>query len=389
MGKRPTRKTAKSVGSRRPKLVRRRATRAGHAEGLETQYRLVFEHDLIGMYQTRLDGRILDCNESAARMLGYASRADLMRHSAQELYHSPANRRDFVRRLRRAGTLTSFELRMRRKDGSDIYVLENVTFLARAGKSPATIQGTMVDITERRRAETVLRESERRYRALVAELRHLARHVQRVREMERTRIAREMHDELGQALTVLNMDLHGLRDAVADASESRGRIDAMNALVDGAIRTLRRICTDLRPTVLDDLGLVAAIEWQAREFAARTGIRCRSKLPNRSPELPKDQATAVFRILQESLTNVARHSRATELTLRLGSRSGTLILDVEDNGVGIRRDQSSDARSLGILGMRERALEWGGQVEIDGSRAQGTRVTLRMPLGPTTRGAMP
>jgi PAS domain S-box-containing protein len=343
--------------------------------------RASFEHNLIGMYRTSWDGRIIDCNESMARMLGFRSRNELLRHRAVELYHSPADREEFLNRLRAAGSLKNSELCLRHKDGAPIYILENVSLLPDEHGGPATIQGTMVDITDRKLAERALRESESRHRALADELRRLTRYVQDVREQERTRIARELHDELGQTLTVLNMDLHWLREHPRlEFDIAQARLGSMCKLLDTAIRAVRRICTELRPSVLDDLGLVAAIEWQTREFQARTGIRCVTSLPGAALDLPKGLATAVFRILQESLTNIVRHARATQAKVSLAARSKTLLLKVSDNGLGITRQQASGRRSLGLLGMRERAIQWQGQVDVSGVPRRGTTVVLRMPL---------
>jgi len=351
------------------------------AESLTHCYRHVFEHNLIGMYWTTLDGRFLDCNRSMARMLGYRSRAELLRRNAVELYPSPGDRAAFLKRLKATGSLMNSELCLRRRDGRPVYILENVSLVRDKCGGPPTIQGTMVDITERKEAEEALRQSEQRYRRLAAALRRLARHVQDVRERERARIARELHDELGQALTVLNMDLHWLSGrSAAEFNSIQSRIKAMSELVNRTLQTLRRICTDLRPTLLDDLGLVAAIEWQTREFETRTGIRCTTRLPRKPLELGRDAATVVFRILQESLTNVARHAQARRVWVSLRVRAGILIMTVRDDGVGITAEQCSAPRSLGLLGMRERAMQWKGRVEISGMAGKGTIVTLRLPV---------
>jgi signal transduction histidine kinase len=201
-----------------------------------------------------------------------------------------------------------------------------------------------------------------------------------VREEERTRLAREVHDQLGHALTALKMDLawlgrRGHLDNPALAEQVRG----MTELLDETIREVRRMATSLRPPVLDDVGLVAAIEWQARDFETRTGISCRltTELADRS--LDRDVATAIFRIFQEALTNVARHSGASAIDVRLPGSPDQVVLVVEDNGRGITTDEMQGTTSLGILGMRERARLLGGDVTITGEPGAGTRVTVAVP----------
>jgi len=352
--------------------------------GPEQRYSLLFQQSLSGIYTTTVEGRILDCNDAMARMLGYGSRANLMSRPASDLYFATVERRDFLRRLRRIGKLVNAECRLKRKDGTPIFVLENVSLLSDENGKPRTIHGNMVDITDRKRAEEALRESEQVYRTLTNELRRLADRQEAVREGERARIARELHDEFGQALTALNMDLHWLAARTQeDKAEFCSRITAMTLLVGETAESLHRICADLRPTVLDDFGLIAALEWEAREFQSRTGIRCSVRLPRKSRcPLPKEQATAVFRIFQASLTNVGRHAHASEANVTLTIRNGLLTLSVSDNGKGISSRAISDANSLGLMGMRERALAWGGRLYVSGARAKGTMVTLRMPVSP-------
>lgn len=353
----------------------------------EQRYCLLFQQSLASIYTTTADGKILDCNEAMVDMLGYESRGDLISRPASNLYVAPSDRRDFLRRLRKHGRLVNTECRLKRKDGTTIHVLENVNLLPDETGKLRIIHGNMVDITERKRAEEVLRESEQAHRMLSIELRRLAERQESVREGERTRIARELHDEFGQALTALNMDLHWLSARLRDGKvDERSRIKAMTRLVGQSADTLHRICADLRPSILDDFGLIAALDWEARQFHRRTGIRCRARLPRgRRCPLNKEQATAVFRIFQESLTNVSRHARASEANVTLTIREGLLMMSVSDNGKGIAPRAISDANSLGLIGMRERALAWGGQIELTGSRRKGTTVTLRMPVSPGSR----
>jgi signal transduction histidine kinase len=217
-------------------------------------------------------------------------------------------------------------------------------------------------------------------RAAREQLRDLAGYLQTVREEERTRIAREIHDEFGQVLTALKIDLSWLSKRLyADNLSLAQKTGAMSDLVDSTIQTVRRVVTELRPGLLDDLGLVAAIEWQAQEFAERTGIDCELYLGVQDLALDRDLATVLFRILQETLTNVARHAEATAIGVRLENQSDGLTLIVWDNGRGLTPSELADPRSLGLVGMRERARAWGGQIVFEGVPDRGTTVTVRMP----------
>jgi signal transduction histidine kinase len=251
-----------------------------------------------------------------------------------------------------------------------------------------------------------LYEAERSARRQLGDL---ASYLQTAREKERTRIAREIHDVFGQILTALKMDLSWLsRRLPQDQPQLAAKAVTMSDLVDSAIHTVRRVATELRPGLLDDLGLVAAIEWQAEAFAVRTGIDVELDLggadptgtqtgvPEEAVPYPldtvedggadagsatgRDLATAIFRIFQETLTNVGRHAGATHLQVKLETTAGQLLLTVRDNGAGITSEQINDPRSLGLVGMRERARHWGGEVDIQGTPGQGTTVIVRVPL---------
>ncbi len=213
------------------------------------------------------------------------------------------------------------------------------------------------------------------------ELRELSLHVQAVQEEERIRIAREIHDELGQSLTALKMDVSVLKGNTPDADdELRGKLDGMILLVDNTIRSVQRISTELRPGVLDDLGLTAALEWQLQEFQRRTGILC--SLVVTPQEVLTDQArsTALFRIFQETLTNVARHSFASRVSIELREDDDELLLRISDDGRGISAQSLTRTESIGLLGMRERAKLLGGTIEITGIPGAGTTVEVKLPL---------
>jgi signal transduction histidine kinase len=234
--------------------------------------------------------------------------------------------------------------------------------------------GIQRDVTQRRLEEKEILRSRQ-------ELRDLTTRLQLVREEERTFIAREVHDELGQALTGLKIDLAWLKSRMTDRALVE-RVQSIIVRIDGAMDTVRRIATDLRPSVLDDLGLVAAVEWQAQEFERSVGIPVQLEVQAEHVELEDICATTAFRILQETLTNVARHAKATGVKIALRVSAQVLMLEVRDNGRGISKAEMASPRSLGLLGSRERAIACGGELVIGGVRGQGTTVSLRIPLGP-------
>ena len=220
--------------------------------------------------------------------------------------------------------------------------------------------------------------TEQRLRASEENLRALASHLESVREEERVRIAREIHDELGQALTGLKYDIGGLARTCAEDPGVQERTASIGQAIDRIINSVRRISSGLRPEVLDEIGLSAAVEWQGREFSRRTGIRCLVQIEPGFSDSDRERSTAVFRILQELLTNVARHAQATRVEVHL-SDGEIIMLRVEDNGRGIEKDKFRHARSLGFMGLRERVLAFGGTIEVEGREGQGTTATVSIP----------
>jgi PAS domain S-box-containing protein len=236
------------------------------------------------------------------------------------------------------------------------------------------------EIAERERAEEQLRTSLDQLRALAARL-------QSVREEERTSIAREIHDELGQACTAIKMDLALIgRRLTKNQTRLHAKVDSAVELVNSMIVTLRRISSELRPRTLDDLGLPAALESQAQEFERRTGIHCSVALPQETLALDMDTSIAIFRIYQESLTNVARHANATQVEARLNVENDRLIFQVFDNGRGFDLQEAKARKSLGLLGMQERALLLHGDLKIEGVPGAGTTMTLTIPLSRSVMG---
>ncbi len=233
------------------------------------------------------------------------------------------------------------------------------------------------EIAERQHAEEELRKSRDQLRALAARL-------QSVREEERAYISREIHDELGQACTAIKMDLALIaRKMTKRQIALRAKVDSSIQLVDGTIVTLRRLASELRPRTLDDLGLPAALEAHAQDFESRTGIPCSVILPPEPLTLDTDRSTTIFRIFQESLTNVARHAHATRVEARLRLEGDRILFQVFDNGTGFDPEVAKTRKSLGLIGMQERALLLNGEFKTEGAPGSGTTITLTIPLRPS------
>jgi signal transduction histidine kinase len=213
------------------------------------------------------------------------------------------------------------------------------------------------------------------------QLRRLSAYQNEVREQERIRMARDIHDQMGQSLTILKMDLSWLkRHSRFSNAESEAKMATMYQVIEGAMENLHAVTAELRPVILDDFGLVAAIDWQVERFTRRTSIRCRLENNGYEPDLPKAQATALFRIFQEALTNILRHSQADEVVVRLEHRHRELYFEVADNGRGITEDEVNAPDAFGLLGIRERLYPFGGRVSFIGRPGQGTRVAIHLPL---------
>ena len=231
------------------------------------------------------------------------------------------------------------------------------------------------DITERKRGEELLILQREQLRAL-------AERLQCVREEDRKKVARDLHDQIGQILTAIKMDMTWMtRHLPESQGEVLARLKESIQSIDDGVKAVRTICSGLRPGVLDDLGLAAAIEWQANEFASRNGVPCRISVPPLDLHLDGDRATATFRIFQECLTNVVRHAQAKSVRITLTQEEENILLVVEDDGVGFSDSGNSNPLgSLGLLGMRERAQFCGGDVQISSSPGNGTKVTVRVPV---------
>jgi signal transduction histidine kinase len=294
---------------------------------------------------------------------GEESRVEGLQSGADDYLIKPFSAREVVARVE-----AHLKLAARRKLNSE---LEKAVSSRTADLTDA-LEKVRKEVTERERAEQALRESEGR-------LRKVSAHLESVREEQSAKIAREVHDELGGLLTVLKLGLSSLMGKVKHSSAEQERVITLVALTDSAIKSVKRISTCLRPAMLDTLGLIPTIKWHLNEFSELTGIDHELRLPEYI-RLSAERSTGVFRILQEALTNVARHAEATKVGVRMKKHKGQLVLEVEDDGKGITDDALADAKSFGILGMHERSQFLGGELLICRAKSAGTVVRLRLPL---------
>ncbi|HUG25182.1 MAG TPA: PAS domain-containing sensor histidine kinase [Albitalea sp.] len=368
--------------------------------------KLLLESTGEGIFGIDMDGCCTFINRAGAQMLGWRTEEVLGRNMHRLIHHSRGDGDHYPEAD--CPIFNAFRQGLPcRIDSEVLWRADGSAFSAEYSSHPildgGEVQGavvTFVDITERKHAEELLRQArdelEQRVAARTAELssamqqlRDLSAHVETVREDERTRIARDIHDELGSLLVALKMDVNWLEKRVGDRPELQCKCHGMGRLIDTAVDNVGRIITDLRPSILDHQGLWAALEWQAQEFIETTELRHELQVHVAAGVAPpggvagERWAIAVFRIFQEMLSNVARHAKARSVGIRLyvdGPPDPVLHLEVRDDGVGAPRAALDDPRSYGVMGMRERAGHFGGRVSVQSEPGQGTCVRLTMPL---------
>jgi PAS domain S-box-containing protein len=347
--------------------------------GADHTYRVFVERMNEGAAVLSSDHTVLHCNGRFARFLGARLQSVIGSSMLDLVWPDDHPKLDAL--LRRAAQRNCRgEIRLQSRKGAPMSVHLSLNPLRLDSTRAVCLIAS--DLSETKRAEQELRASGE-------QLRNLTAHLQSVREEERARISREVHDELGQSLTAVKMDLAWLagRQPQRDGPMLK-RIRSTQQLADSIIQSIRRISTELRPAVLD-LGLAAAVEWQVQEFEARSGIRCKVRLLTRQV-VASNASTAMFRIFQETLTNVARHAKATRAEVVLQKQRDRLVLLIHDNGRGFDQADPSLSKSLGLLGMRERAAILGGRVSISSAPGKGTTVTAWIPLpSPEESGPMP
>ncbi len=332
-----------------------------------------------GMAITELEtGRHIEVNDSFCQIHGN-TKEEILRRTSLELgvFASVDERERVIGPVRATGHMKDYEMRMRTRSGEAKTILVSAERIELGGKQCMIL--VMFDITRRLQTEEQLEKTSRQLRALTYRL-------QSLREEERSHVAREIHDHLGQLLTALSLDLRLIERRAASVADAevraalQGKIASARRLADDTITSVQKIATELRPAILDRLGLEAAIETETQAFQARTGVHCQWTLPSTPLALAPDQATAVFRIFQEILTNVARHAQAGNLAVRLTREKDALLLEVDDDGIGIEPGDNANPTSLGLLGMRERVAILGGKITFGRGDQRGTKVVMQIPL---------
>jgi PAS domain S-box-containing protein len=318
------------------------------------------------------DGNFIAVNPAAERLGGY-TREEMIGRSALAMgfYPDPEDRRRLIADLKRDEMVYGRELRLRRKDGEVRDTLMSAALIDVDDRKLILFQG--IDITERKNSEKALQQ----HREL---LRELSAHHESVREGERAHIAREIHDEMGQALTALKMDLSvvGLESG-KKAPRVAEQIRDLKQRVDGLIQTVRNVATALRPAALD-LGILPGIEWLVDEFQKRNGIPCSVRVESGEVDLPEDRGIVLFRILQESLTNIARHAEARSVEILLRRDATHIRLDIKDDGKGFDAEAVGSKKTFGLLGMRERVIMLHGSLNITSLPGEGTQVSVSIPV---------
>jgi PAS domain S-box-containing protein len=352
--------------------ARRRAEDA--ATRALTEVDQVFETAADGMRIVDRDFRVLRANETFANLVGLPKR-DIIGRKCHEVFWGDRCETPGcpLTRVLNGDQDVEYDADKVRPDGTSVPCIVSATPFRQPDGTVIGIVEDFKDISERKRAERELKESGERLRELTA-------HLQSIREEERSRIAREIHDELGQVLTALSLDVRWLTKRLpAEQRELHDKTGSMGALITRTVNSISRICSELRPAILDDVGLSAAIEWQAEEFSSRTGIACNIQTEPPEIKLSEELSVAIFRIFQETLTNIVRHAQASEVDVRLRLTPSDFSMRVSDDGIGIEFARPPKGNSFGLLGVRERVRGFGGELTFGTGDKGGACLDIVIP----------
>lgn len=341
-------------------------------------FRNTFDAAPVCMMVSDADGRFIRVNRAMCEFAGYSERELLTMNCLDITHPDDIKKSELAWRSLLDSRCHSYQMEKRYvcRDGRALWVDVFVSIVRDKFDEVVNFIGVFNGATGSKESALKLADSRRKLRALAA-------HQEEILELERKHIAREIHDELGQLLTALKMDISLARLRFGENRDLSGMLDGMHSLTEKSINVVRQVASNLRPAVLDH-GLVSAIEWLVADFSKRWSIRCKLDIGNSEVALGELQSTAVFRVIQESLTNVARHAKASEVLISKTRNDQQLEFVVKDNGRGFDTVAVSKARGFGLFGMRERMLNLGGSLRIDSALGKGTSVTIRLPLSSGT-----
>jgi PAS domain S-box-containing protein len=342
----------------------------------EAEYRRLFDNSIMGISQTRPGGTFIRINKAYAELYGYPDTSTMMKEmsSSAKLFSNPDDRKRVIEILDKNGYMPPTELELNKRNGEKFWALVSAKRVKNDAGKLLFIQAEHIDITEQKLMEEELRKSKKL-------LERLNQHLVEVRENERHQIALNLHDDLGQKLTAINLDIAWLKSRIGVQSKSvREKFEEMSSMIKETVESIRETSSLLRPAILFDLGIVAATKSQLGSFEKQTGIKCHFYFEPEEFDLEDRLALILYRILQESLTNIARHSgaSATEIELYIGRNKIEMI--ITDNGTGIENDKVNSLRSMGIAGMKERVKSVHGKITFIGERGSGTRVKVIIPI---------
>jgi PAS domain S-box-containing protein len=340
----------------------------------EEKYRNLFENSLMGISTSSPNGHLIQINQAYARMYGYNNPEEMLSEvkNVERLYVNQEDRKEVLRTLAKNDIMEPKEFEVFKRDKTRIFVLVSVrSFRDESGKLIYR-QATHMDITEQKKVHEEIIESKK-------QLEELYKHLNEARENERMEISREIHDELGQTLTALKIDLNWTMEKIPADVLIHKKIKSMIDIVSDTIKKVQKISSDLRPGMLDDLGLTASLEWYSKECEKRSNFTCMLAL-DEIPNLNSKIKLVLFRVFQEGMTNIIRHANAKKVKVKLHSSSSGILLKISDDGIGISKKKTTMKDSLGLIGMKERLREFNGTLEIISSKNNGTGLVINIPI---------